>query len=94
MNMNGMGGQTSMAQQEAMARQNMKDVIRLFNETTSTCFETCVKSFMQKNLTSNEGECIEKCSKKFLSHQKRVGMRFSELNFELSQRQNAQAQQK
>ena len=55
MNMNGMGGQQSMAQQEAMARQNMKDVIRLFNETTSTCFETCVKSFMQKKLTAEEG---------------------------------------
>jgi len=87
--MNGMSSQ----QQDIINRMQMKDTVRLFNEMTETCFQTCVKDFMQKQLNGAEDECIEKCAKKFLAHQKRVGMRFAELQFEMQQKQNAAAQQ-
>jgi mitochondrial import inner membrane translocase subunit TIM9 len=73
------------AQQKYIERLQMKDSMRLFNEMTETCFGTCVHKFTSKDLGKSEQECIESCGKKFLAHQKRVGMRFAELNFQQQQ---------
>ena len=74
-------------------RMQVKDTVRLFNEMTETCFQTCVKDFLQRNLDAKEDECVDGCAKKFLAHQKRVGMRFGELQFQLQQKQAAEQQQ-
>ena len=89
MNMNAMSAQ----QRDILNRMQVKDTVRLFNEMTETCFQTCVKDFLQRNLDSKEDECVDGCAKKFLAHQKRVGMRFGELQFQLQQKQAAEQQQ-
>ena len=55
----------SSQQQDIINRMQMKDTVRLFNEMTETCFQTCVKDFMQKQLNGAEDECIENVRRVF-----------------------------
>ena len=81
--------QNSVAMQKSM----MKESLNLFNEMTQTCFIGCCKDFYDKELNEKEEACIDKCGKKFLAHQKRVGMRFAEINMSMMREQQQQQQQ-
>ena len=60
--------------------QQMKDSQRTFNTVAETCFSNCVKAFHNRNLDSNETNCVNRCADKYLKTVARAGIRFGEQN--------------
>lgn len=58
----------------------LRDSLRLYNAVVERCFTDCVDSFRRKSLDKGEETCVHRCTKKFLKHSMRVGLRFVELN--------------
>ncbi|XP_050578781.1 mitochondrial import inner membrane translocase subunit Tim10 B-like isoform X1 [Bombus affinis] len=44
----------------------MKDFHNLFNQMSETCFKTCVSTFMSRDISTEEIQCIENCSGKHI----------------------------
>lgn len=65
---------------------------QLFSSVSTQCFNRCITNFRGRTLDSTEKKCIETCSKKFMAHYQRVGVRFADENA-LQQQAAAQAQQ-
>ncbi|CAK9796465.1 Mitochondrial import inner membrane translocase subunit Tim10 B [Anthophora plagiata] len=45
---------------------NMKDFQLLFNQMSETCFKTCIGTFISRDISINEAQCIENCSGKHI----------------------------
>ncbi|XP_017796361.1 PREDICTED: mitochondrial import inner membrane translocase subunit Tim10 B-like [Habropoda laboriosa] len=45
---------------------NMKDFQVLFNQMSETCFKTCVSTFISRDITIEEAQCVENCSGKHI----------------------------
>ncbi|XP_001121893.2 mitochondrial import inner membrane translocase subunit Tim10B-like [Apis laboriosa] len=52
---------------DAMVIRNMKDFQLLFNQMSETCFKTCVNTFMSRDISTEEVQCIENCSGKHIN---------------------------
>ncbi|XP_003394141.1 mitochondrial import inner membrane translocase subunit Tim10 B-like isoform X2 [Bombus affinis] len=51
---------------DASIIRNMKDFHNLFNQMSETCFKTCVSTFMSRDISTEEIQCIENCSGKHI----------------------------
>lgn len=69
--------------QKIVEQKQMADFMRLYTSLVDRCFNDCVQDFTSETLTAREGNCLTKCSEKFLKHSERVGTRFQEQNQKL-----------
>merc|ERR1712189_4640 len=52
---------------EAVAAQNYREFILLYNKIAEKCFNNCVTNFNEKKLSDLEVDCAEKCSGKMVN---------------------------
>eukprot|EP00112_Aurelia_sp_Birch-Aquarium-sp1_P026701 Seg965.9 transcript_id=Seg965.9/GoldUCD/mRNA.D3Y31 product="hypothetical protein" protein_id=Seg965.9/GoldUCD/D3Y31 len=64
---------------EAVAAQNYKEFILLYNKIAEKCFNNCINSFNEKTLTEDEVSCAEKCSGKMVNTNHRLMAVFMEI---------------
>lgn len=57
----------------------------MYNTLVERCFRTCVSTFKSRDLEKKEVECVDKCAAKFMSHARRVGQRFAEVQYQQTQ---------
>ncbi|KAK1119457.1 hypothetical protein K0M31_013286 [Melipona bicolor] len=51
---------------DALVIRNMKDFQLLFNQMSEMCFKTCVSTFMSRDVSTEELQCVENCSGKHI----------------------------
>lgn len=44
----------------------MKDFLEMFNKVTETCFNNCVTSLLDREVSSEENTCLDRCVTKIL----------------------------
>lgn len=64
---------------EAIAIQNYREFITLYNKIAEKCFNSCVVDMSRKALTSEEELCVENCSSKMVNVNHRLMSVFMEI---------------
>ncbi|PVD34391.1 hypothetical protein C0Q70_05663 [Pomacea canaliculata] len=49
----------------------MRDFLELYNKLTHHCFDACVKNFNYRDLTTEEVQCVNCCSDKYIGFNQR-----------------------
>eukprot|EP00455_Lapot_gusevi_P053738 TRINITY_DN845_c0_g1_i1.p1 TRINITY_DN845_c0_g1~~TRINITY_DN845_c0_g1_i1.p1 ORF type:complete len:104 (-),score=31.41 TRINITY_DN845_c0_g1_i1:253-519(-) len=63
--------------QEGLVAQRMKVLTRL----SDRCFESCIDSFRSKSLSTEEAQCIDRCTDKYIRFIGRVQLRLAEQKY-------------
>lgn len=69
---------TQQQMSESDGVQQFKEFIRNYNRLSELCFDSCIWSFSNRDITSKESACINNCFEKFLKVNQRVSQRFQE----------------
>jgi len=64
---------------EAVAIQNYREFISLYNKIAEKCFDSCVVDFTRKALIPVEENCVEQCSSKMINMNHRLMSVFMEI---------------
>ena len=64
---------------EAIALQNYKEFILLFNKISEKCFSACVNDMTRKDLSNDEITCVEHCASKLVNVNHRLMSVFMEI---------------
>ncbi|KAJ6635961.1 Mitochondrial import inner membrane translocase subunit Tim10B [Pseudolycoriella hygida] len=51
---------------------NFRDFLQLYNKLTETCFLHCTNNFFNRDLSSDETNCVDKCVTKFSNVNQKV----------------------
>jgi len=74
--------------QEQQAVANAKNEIAAFsdmyNRMVKQCFEKCVESFHDKELTLGENTCLDRCVNKYVEAQQKVGPTMQKITKEMT----------
>lgn len=62
--------------------------LQMFSNLVSHCFDSCVDDFTTKSLVQRESGCVTRCVQKFMAGSERIGLRFSEQQTEMMQKQS------
>ena len=68
-----------MARIEAMALQNYREFIGLYNRIAQNCFESCVVDMSHKTLAQEEESCVNNCADKMIAVNHRLMSVFMEI---------------
>ncbi|XP_003701673.1 mitochondrial import inner membrane translocase subunit Tim10 B [Megachile rotundata] len=58
---------------------NIKDFQLLYNQISETCFKTCVSTFISRDVSIDEDQCIENCSGKHINANHKIMEIFMEV---------------
>ncbi|XP_017889308.1 mitochondrial import inner membrane translocase subunit Tim10 B-like [Ceratina calcarata] len=64
----------------------MKDFQFLFNQMSETCFKSCVSSFLSRDMSTEEAQCIQNCSSKHINANHRIMEIFMEVQPAINRR--------
>lgn len=64
---------------EAVAAQNYREFILLYNKIAEKCFSSCISNFNDRKLTDEEISCTDKCSGKLVNVNHRLMAVFMEI---------------
>ncbi|XP_076755241.1 mitochondrial import inner membrane translocase subunit Tim10 B [Xylocopa sonorina] len=64
---------------DASIIRNIKDFQLLFNQMSESCFKTCVSTFLSRDVSTDEAECVEKCSGKQINANHKIMEIFMEV---------------
>jgi len=64
---------------EAVAIQNYREFIQLFNKVSNSCFEACVVDMTTGKLSTGEERCVENCAYKMINSNHRLMSVFMEI---------------
>ena len=60
--------------------QNLRQFGIVNNELAERCFSSCIGAASERQLTSEEGSCVESCSEKLISASVRLMVKAAEMN--------------
>ena len=66
--------------EEEFMIQNLRQFGIVNNELTEQCFSSCIGAASERQLTNEEGTCIESCAEKLISASVRVMLKAAEMN--------------
>lgn len=58
--------------------QQFKEFIRNYNRLSELCFDSCIWTFVSREVSSKENTCVQNCFQKFLKVNQRISQRFQE----------------
>ena len=64
---------------EAVAIQNYREFIQLFNKIADECFTSCVVDMTRKSLANEEETCVAECAQKMINVNHRLMSVFMEI---------------
>ncbi|XP_017765017.1 PREDICTED: mitochondrial import inner membrane translocase subunit Tim10 B-like [Eufriesea mexicana] len=71
---------------DRLAIRNMKEFQLLFNQISETCFKTCVSTFLSRDMSTTEIQCIENCSGKYINANHKIMEIFVEVQPAIARR--------
>lgn len=71
--------------QQQFEFENQKQIFKLINSTVNKCFNECISSVDNVDLSSTEHECLKSCTKKTLSVWKQVSDNFGKMMMNMQQ---------
>ncbi|XP_013790316.1 mitochondrial import inner membrane translocase subunit Tim10 B-like [Limulus polyphemus] len=68
---------------EDVAVRNFRDFLMIYNKMSETCFNHCVRNLNQRDLTTDEVHCVEKCAAKNININHKVMAIYMEVQPEI-----------
>jgi len=75
----------------------LKEFLAVYNHLTDLCFNHCIRSLNQRQLSTEEESCVNQCMDKFVNCNQRlmqIFMRYGPEFMQQKQKQQQQGQQK
>ncbi|XP_033225251.1 mitochondrial import inner membrane translocase subunit Tim10 B-like [Belonocnema kinseyi] len=58
---------------------NFRDFLLLYNQISETCFKHCANTFITREITPDENNCVNNCAQKFVNTNHRIMEVYSEI---------------